>query len=193
MLRIELRSSHRFSAVGAGPRLRRFGGRGDVRAEHDGKLGGSPTWRCPKPALHLAPAGGPGGADGRWQRRRGRTGIRLPSLAQSQVRELQRLLGKKTLARSSRKRSNTPRGQKNGCGCRRCCRVRSDCVQLCRQAPDDLLLLLVMVRALVPLRSTPRARKPAAGSCPPSGLRRGDRQRGFRWRCGRARRTPKSG
>jgi transposase len=40
---------------------------------------------------------------------------------QSQVRELQRLLGKEThwKPRSSRRRSNTPRGQKNSCGCRR--------------------------------------------------------------------------
>src|SRR6266436_4100809 len=43
---------------------------------------------------------------------------------QSQVRELQRLLGKKTLEAeiSSRRRWNTPRGQKNSCGCRRRCR-----------------------------------------------------------------------
>ena len=48
---------------------------------------------------------------------------------QSQVRELQRLLGKKTLeAESSRRRSNKPRGQKNGCGCRRCRR---------RTVPDE--------------------------------------------------------
>src|SRR6266487_3815529 len=36
---------------------------------------------------------------------------------QSQVRELQRLLGKKTLEAEILK--DTPRGQKNGCGCRR--------------------------------------------------------------------------
>ena len=43
---------------------------------------------------------------------------------QSQVRELHRLLGKKTLETEefSRKRSSTPRAQKNSCGCRRRCR-----------------------------------------------------------------------
>ena len=33
---------------------------GDIRAGHDGKLGGSPIWRCPEPTLHVALAGGPG-------------------------------------------------------------------------------------------------------------------------------------
>jgi hypothetical protein len=57
---------------------------------------GSPTWRCPEPALHLAPAGGGGGADGCRQRRTGGAGLGLSGL-QNQVREVQRLLGKKTL------------------------------------------------------------------------------------------------
>src|SRR5213080_2868237 len=39
---------------------------------------------------------------------------------QSQVRELQRLLGKKTLENEILR--ETPRGQKNSCGCRRRCR-----------------------------------------------------------------------
>src|SRR5262249_60139465 len=60
--------------------------RGDVRAGHNGKLGGSPTWRCPEPALRLAAAGGPGGADGRRQRRRGRASVGLPSLAEPGAR-----------------------------------------------------------------------------------------------------------
>ncbi len=39
---------------------------------------------------------------------------------QNQIRELHRLLGKKTLeAEISRRRSNTPRAQKNNCGCHR--------------------------------------------------------------------------
>src|SRR5215471_5606167 len=40
-----------------------------------GTLGSSPPWRCPEPALHLAPALRPGGTDGRGQRPRGRTRV----------------------------------------------------------------------------------------------------------------------
>src|SRR5215469_9172696 len=61
-------------------------GRGDLRAGHDGKLGGSPTWRCPEPALHLAPAGGGGGADGRRQRRTGGAGVGLSGFAEPGAR-----------------------------------------------------------------------------------------------------------
>jgi hypothetical protein len=45
-----------------------------------------PPWRRPEPALHVAPAGGPGGADGRRQRRRGRAGVGLSSLAEQGAR-----------------------------------------------------------------------------------------------------------
>ena len=54
------------------------------------------TWRCPEPALHVALAGGPRGGDGRRQREEV-----VPAsdyrVLESQVRELQRLLGKKAL------------------------------------------------------------------------------------------------
>src|SRR5215813_7310688 len=41
---------------------------------------------APEPALHVAPASGRGGADGRRQRRRGRAGVGLPSLAEPGAR-----------------------------------------------------------------------------------------------------------
>src|SRR5215831_11043219 len=48
-------------------------------------LGGSPTWRCPEPALHLAPTGGGGGADGCRQRRTG-AGLGLSGFAEPGAR-----------------------------------------------------------------------------------------------------------
>ena len=68
---------------------------GDIRAGHDGKLGGSPIWRCPEPSLHVAPAGGPGALTA------ARSGE--DRTLQSQVRG--RLLGKKTLKAEILKRA----------------------------------------------------------------------------------------
>jgi hypothetical protein len=64
---------------------------------HDDKFGGSLTWRCPEPALHLAPAGGGGGADGCRQLRTGGAGLRLSGFAEPGARAPRVLLGKKTL------------------------------------------------------------------------------------------------
>jgi nicotinamide mononucleotide (NMN) deamidase PncC len=52
--------------------------------------------RCAQSAVHVAPTGGAGFFDGRRQRRRGRCCFGVSSSA-NQVRELHRLLGKKTL------------------------------------------------------------------------------------------------
>ena len=68
----------------------------DVRAGHDGQPGGPPTWHRAEPVLHLAAAGGAGGADGAASGEEAVPASDYRSL-QSQVRELQRLLGKKTL------------------------------------------------------------------------------------------------
>src|SRR6516164_9620148 len=74
----------------------------------------SPTWRCPEPALHVAPAGGPGGADGRRQRRRDRAGL-LAARAAGSAR-----LGNPTLEAEILKEAfEHATGSKNGCGCRR--------------------------------------------------------------------------
>src|SRR5262245_32675177 len=92
--RVEIIIGSAPSALGSG--LRRFGWSRRPSSRADGTLGGSPTWRCPKPALHLAPAGGRGGAAGRRQRRAGGAGVGLSGFAEPGVR-VQRLLGKKTL------------------------------------------------------------------------------------------------
>src|SRR5262249_31406631 len=42
----------------------------------------SDVWRCPEPAVHVAPACGGGGADGCRQRRTGRAGLGLSGFAE---------------------------------------------------------------------------------------------------------------
>src|SRR5215207_451486 len=54
------------------------------------------SWHRGEPALHLAQADGAGRADGRWRQRGGGSGLRA-ACGPSTDRELQRLLGKKTL------------------------------------------------------------------------------------------------
>src|SRR5262249_2751238 len=64
---------------------------------------GSPTWRCPESAVHVAPAGGGGSADGRRQRRTGRAGVGLPGLAEPGA-------GAPTAARQEDAGSRDPQG-----------------------------------------------------------------------------------
>src|SRR5262249_33163106 len=92
-------STDRVEIITSVQRRRRWtapGKRRDLRAGYDGKPGGSSAWRCPKPVVHLASAGGARQPDGGRQWGRGRASFYYRTL-QNQVRELHRLLGKKTL------------------------------------------------------------------------------------------------
>jgi transposase len=78
-------------------RRRRSHGRRNLRAGYDGKPGGSSAWRRRKPVVHLASAGGarqPDRAAGSGEEVVPASNYRI---LQNQVRELHRLLGKKTL------------------------------------------------------------------------------------------------
>ena len=59
----------------------------------------APAWRCSEPAVHVAPPGGARRSDcgGQWRRSCACVGLPSPADLQNQVRELHRLLGKKTL------------------------------------------------------------------------------------------------
>jgi hypothetical protein len=76
---------------------------------------GSPTWRCPEPALNVASGSG-GSADGRRQRRTGRAGVGLP---ESGARAPTAARQKRLEAEILKEVLEHATGCKNSCSCRR--------------------------------------------------------------------------
>src|SRR5262249_38049347 len=112
-------STDRVEIITSVQRRRRWtapGKRRDLRAGYDGKPGGSSAWRCPKPVVHLASAGG--------ARRpaAGKRSCRLVIIGLCRTK-FANFIGswarRRWKRRFSKRPSNMPQGQKNNCGCRR--------------------------------------------------------------------------
>src|SRR5262249_7498268 len=109
-------STDRVEIITSVQRRRRWtapGKRRDLRAGYDGKPGGSSAWRCPKPVVHLAAAGGARQPDR--GRQRGKRSCRLLIIGLCRTK-FANFIGswarRRWKRRFSKRPSNTPRGQK---------------------------------------------------------------------------------